>query len=129
MSPTTTTRSPTTSTTGSSDSDSDGDSDGDSESDGDSSESGDDDDDDAENSAMAMFKTEDVEKEQLDVATVGAEKEYDLVLALSQSSWMSLWAILGMFCVVNTFLFLCCFKKKGYYSRNNDDLFDESQNV
>lgn len=66
---------------------------------------------------------------QLDIEDVGEEKQYDLVLKFSQSSWMSLWAIFGLFCIVNACLFWCHYKKNGNAQRDDDEMFDGAQQV
>merc|ERR1712048_1413721 len=93
------------------------------------SEGEDDDDDDA--AAMAMFKSEEEAKEQLEVANVGEKGQYDLVLTLSESSWMSLWGIAALFCVFNAFLFWCHYRKhaNGNAMDEIDEMFDRAEQI
>ena len=77
-----------------------------------------------------MFKAETMEDGQLEVENVGEEKEYELVLNLSQisqSSWISLWGILALFGILNALLFWCHYKKN--VNVHSDDIFDESPQV
>merc|ERR1739845_205056 len=95
---------------------------------------GEDDDDDDDAAAMAMFKSEEEAKEQLEVATMGEKGQYDLVLTLSDSSWMSLWGIAVLFCVFNACLFWCNYRKHANANAIDaideiDEMFDRAEQI
>merc|ERR1712130_16895 len=82
----------------------------------------DEDDDDDDNAAMSLFKSEDVQNGQLDVENVGKEEEYNLVLTISESSWLTLWAMFGLFCIINACFFWCYYKKNNNVQINDDQM-------